>query len=116
MELAARAVPPRPRYVWRVDPELSAAAQRFVNTFNALFGEALPPPTEEYAEIFADAASMSSIVGRCVRLGESLEIPPRYYHWAVTRGLEGQLIVDEFWSSEIWTTERYRHDRTAVSK
>src|SRR5215470_1416246 len=101
----------RPQFVWRVDPELSAAAQRFVDTFNALFGRELPPPVAQYAHVFGRAANVFQILGRCVRLGQTDESPARYYHWAVTLAVDGKFAVNDFWAEEIWTTERYRRSR-----
>jgi hypothetical protein len=98
----------RPQFVWLVDPDLCAAAQRFVDTFNALFGGELPPPVAEYAHVFGRAAKVFQSVGRCVRLGQTDTLPARYYHWAVVKGLGRQLTVTDFWADEIWTTERYR--------
>src|ERR1700682_565907 len=40
---AAFRPPPPPRYIWKVDRDLAEQATRFIDTFNALFGEALPP-------------------------------------------------------------------------
>jgi hypothetical protein len=97
----------RPRYVWRVDPELAAAGQRFIDAFNELFGKELPPATEASAHIYGLNHTHARIEGRCVRLGQTTDVPPAYYHWAVAR-MDRELVVDEFWASEIWTTERYR--------
>jgi hypothetical protein len=105
----------RPRYVWRVDPELAAAGQRFIDAFNELFGRELPPAREEYAHIYAGNANESRIAGRCARLGQTNDIPPAYYHWAVAR-MDGELAVDEFWAPEIWTTERYRQTRPTARR
>jgi hypothetical protein len=98
---------PRFEYVWQVDPELAEAARRFVDTFNALFGNELPPPTPKYAELYYHACDESRVVGRCVRIGQTLP-PTMYYHWAVRRDAAGQLSVHEFWHDQIITTERYR--------
>jgi len=94
----------RPKYLWRVTPALAAAAHRFIDAFNGLFGPELPPATATYAHIFG--RQEPNIVGRCVCLGRTRDVPPAYYHWAVVQG--GQYAVHEFWSPEIWTTERYR--------
>lgn len=96
---------PRPKYVWRVDPALAAAAQRFIDSFNQLFGQELPPATATYAHIFG--RQHPNIVGRCVCLAITRDVPPAYYHWAVVQGGD-QYAVHEFWSPELWTTERYR--------
>jgi hypothetical protein len=98
---------PRFEYLWQVDPALAAAAQRFVDTYNGLFGPELPPPTLRYARIFWDAFAEADIVGRCVRLGQTDPAGP-YYHWAVYRESEGHLALHEFWHAQIFTTERYR--------
>jgi hypothetical protein len=97
----------RPTFVWRVDPDLCKAARRFVDTFNGLFGRELPPPEARYAHAFAGGFNEFGIHGRCVRLGQSDEPEPHYYHWAVLKGPTGQLEVNEFWAPEIWTTEQY---------
>ena len=102
------ALPARPMFVWRVDPDLAAAAQRFVDGFNALFGEELPPASAEYGHVFGEAADDLQIVGRCVRIGQTDDAQPGQYHWAVARTSEGDLAVDEFWAREIWTTGQYR--------
>ena len=96
----------RPRYVWRVDPALAMSGQRFIDAFNELFGKELQPATQEYAHIYGRNAAEARIEGRCVRLGQTNDVPPAYYHWAVARA-DGELIVDEFWAPEIWTTDRY---------
>jgi hypothetical protein len=100
-------VVPRYEYVWDVDPALAEAACRFVDAFNALFGKELPAPTAQNAELYWNACEESEVVGRCVRIGQSLP-PTRYYHWAVRQDAEGQLSVHEFWNDEIVTTEQYR--------
>jgi len=97
-----------PKFVWRVDPHLSAAAQRFVDEFNALFGRELPPAAAKYAHAFGCGVDQTRILGRCVRLGHKVGSPTRFYHWAIDRGSDSGLEVSEFWAPEIWTTERYR--------
>jgi len=110
-DITGSLVPARPTFVWRVNPELCAAAERFVNAFNTLFGRELPPPTAEFAHAFGSAFEESEIVGRCVRLGQTVGPPARFYHWAVVKGPGEQLAVHEFWDDEIWTTDRYRGRR-----
>jgi hypothetical protein len=95
-----------PEILWRVDEDLAHQAGRFVDAFNALFGRELPPPIPKYAAWYWGAYLEAEILGRCVRLGQSLE--PRYYHWAVCRLPAGPLTVHDFWHGEIWTTARYR--------
>jgi hypothetical protein len=104
--------PRMPTYVWKVDDELAHRARRFVDTFNRLFGEELPPPEPAQAERYWHAHKSNNVVGRCVQLGyDDTRFPNPYYHWAIHRGPDGELVVDEFWKDEIWTTTRY--DRAA---
>jgi hypothetical protein len=102
-------LPPRePKYVWQVDKELIEQAWRFIDTFNALFGESLPPPEPAQAETYWHACEANKIVGRCVRLGcDDTVSPPLQYHWAIYRTKVGTFAVQEFWHPDIWTTERY---------
>jgi hypothetical protein len=102
------ALMPRLEFVWQVDPSLAAAARRFVDAFNGLFGPELPPPTAEYASIYWSASTESEVEGRCVRLGQSDPPDTRYYHWAIRRAAKNHLVVHEFWSQEIMTTASFR--------
>lgn len=101
---------PDPTYVWAVDDELAARAARFVATFNSLFDENLPTPVSGNAALFWPHDEVGDVVGRCVRIGHDERIPPRHYHWAVALTDDGGLSVVDFWSDEIWTTERYRRE------
>ena len=99
----------RREFVWQVDGELARRAGRFVDTFNALFDDELPRPIAENAERYWDAGTGNTIIGRCVRFGvDPRPSPPRHYHWAVGVAIDGTPTVHEFWSTELWTTERYR--------
>ena len=99
---------PRPKYVWKVDKDLAQQATRFIDTFNALFGEKLPPPDRAQAERYWHAYKDNEILGRCVRLGCDDTISPiRHYHWAIYRAADGEFAVQEFWKPEVWTTARY---------
>jgi len=101
--------PPRPQYEWKVDEDLAQHAKRFVDTFNALFGEELPPPDPAHAERYWEAYEANQIFGRCVRLGyDDGALPLRHYHWAICSSARGELMVQEFWSPEIWSTSRFR--------
>ena len=101
--------PPRVVYVWEVDDELAERAGRFVDTFNALFGEDLPAPVPENADRYWQEDVEYLILGRCVRLGYDDRVSPMsYYHWAICRGPNRELTVQEFWDTEVWTTERYK--------
>ena len=98
----------RPRYVWKVDPDLVENAKRFIHTFRVLFGEDLPTPEPAQAARYWHACENNQVLGRCVRLGyEDTKPPARHYHWAICRA-DGEFVVQEFWSAEVWTTERYR--------
>jgi hypothetical protein len=100
---------PRPQYVWKVDEDLAKHARRFIDTFNTLFGEELPPPDPAQAQRYWHAYDDNKILGRCVRLGCDDRISPiRHYHWAICRAAHGEFAVQEFWKSEVWTTTRYR--------
>jgi hypothetical protein len=105
----APAVSQRPKYIWNVDKELVEQARRFINAFHMLFGEQLPPPEPAQAEHYWHACMNNEISGRCVRLGYNNAVSPMLqYHWAICRGSDGTLGVQEFWHPDVWTTERYR--------
>jgi len=107
--LGAALHPPRPIYVWEVDKDLARQARRFIDTFNMLFGERLPPPDPAQAERYWRAYDDNEILGRCVRLGyDDTVLPMRHYHWAISRAADGGFAVQEFWKHEVWTTARYR--------
>jgi len=91
-----------------VSPELAKRAERFVTTFNALFKEEMPAPTADNADYFGAAAlKRSKVSGRCVKLGRNDMVPPKYYHWAVYAGANGELAVHAFWHKDVWTTGSY---------
>jgi len=95
----------RPKYVWKVDPELARHANRFLAAFSALFGERLPPPEPAQAERYWNACEGNEILGRCARLGYEVG---RSYHWAICRDDARGLVVQDFWHPDVWTTTRYR--------
>jgi len=98
-----------PQYAWEVDEDLAAHAKKFIATFNALFGEELPPPNPTQAEVYWHAYGDNDVLGRCVRLGYNDSVSPvRHYHWAICVGNGGELMAREFWHPEVWTTTRYR--------
>ena len=73
-----------------------------------LFHDTLPAAVPAHAEVFWNAHDESNIYGRCVGLGFDDSVRPmRQYHWAVTVAAGG-FVVRDFWSEELWTTERYR--------
>jgi hypothetical protein len=98
-------------YIWNVDEAIAARASRFVTTFNELFDEHLPEPSSATAPIFWKAHSKATIAGRCVRIAVNPTVsPPQHYHWAIEREND-QLVVRDFWSPDVWTTERYREEQ-----
>jgi len=105
---------PEYRYVWRVDERLETAVNRFVSTFNGFVPDAIKAAIPENAVYFYEACSDNEIAGRCVRIGEDdSTVPSKYYHWAVSvHG--GKLVVDDFWSEDIWTTERYQTEKMSI--
>lgn len=106
-------VPTPPTFDWKVTPELAAQANRFVQGFNALVPEALPAVIPENARHFYDPdRPFANVVGRCVRIGISPVSPVRHYHWAICQARHSELRVQEFWSDELWTTQRYLSERT----
>ena len=108
-ECVAGGIPPRREYVWQVDSELADAANRFIDAFQALFHEELPRPTPAQAELYWNAYDDSRVLGRCVRIGYDDRVSPvRHYHWGIYLNSSRELAVQEFWSSDLWTTEAYR--------
>jgi hypothetical protein len=101
--------PPKPKYVWAVDEDLSSQAKRFIDTFNRLFDNELPPPDQSQVERYWQAYKDNEIHGRCVRLGyDDSHTPIRHYHWGIYRTYSGEPALHEFWSSKIWTTAEFR--------
>jgi hypothetical protein len=108
--VAAAGIPAsQPKYIWMVDKELAEQARRFIHTFNKLFGDKLPQPEPAQVEIYWWACEFNQISGRCVRIGYNDAVSPTLqYHWAICLKEDGAFHVQEFWHSEVWTTERYR--------
>ena len=68
----------------------------------------LPPPEPAQAERYWHAYDDADVYGRCVRLGANDATEPvLHYHWGIY-GPE-KLAVQEFWDTEVWTTDRYRN-------
>jgi hypothetical protein len=111
-ELMFLGLPAEPTIEWRVDADLALQAARFVDAFNALFpvGRHLPAPVPENRKRFWDASDENAIVGRCTRLGTDAS-GTSHYHWAIRWGMGSQLMVEEFWRPDIWTTTRYRESQ-----
>ncbi len=51
-------LPPPPTFDWKVDPELAAQANRFVQAFNALVPDALPAVVPENARLLYDRGQL----------------------------------------------------------
>jgi hypothetical protein len=91
-----------------------------------------PIPTAEpdHAAHFYTCCKDNEILGRCAHLGTRQDSGQKY-HWAIRRGIPPSYVpvsdrkyddakymwaarkavpfdIDEFWSEDIWTTERYR--------
>lgn len=107
-------MPPRPTFEWNVDPDLARQANRFVEAFNTFVPNALPAVIPENAALFhAPHWHATEVAGRCVCIGSDPGSEPvRYYHWAICQ-TGSELKVEEFWAGELWTTERYRAQRTS---
>lgn len=102
----------RPEYIWQVDSLIEQRAKKFIDTFNQLFNDSLPEPSsknvEEYFAAYRKRELDQELVGRCARLGcDDSSEPIRHYHWAIKRGTDHQLMVEEFWDTDLWTTQRY---------
>jgi len=97
---------------WAVSPEIEDAANRFITAFNELTGASIPDARRENAEAFVlSAVDIHQLAGQCVRLGTD-ESGANHYHWAICRQSGVTLEVHEFWSDTLWTSERYRAERT----
>jgi hypothetical protein len=116
-EVMTLGIPKEPTIEWRVDADLALHAARFVDAFNALFpvGRHLPAPVPENRKRFWDAGDENTIVGRCTRLGTDAT-GTSHYHWAIRWGTGSQLMVEEFWRPEIWTTARYRESEPFAAR
>ena len=109
MLLYALGMPPEYRLEWKVDTVLERRAERFVDTFNRLFGESLPRPCRENVKAYWDACDLDEVAGRCTCIAfDDSKRRVRYYHWAIDRDSRGKLLVSDFWDKKLWTTERYR--------
>lgn len=100
-------IPPEITYEWQVDTEVQDKVNRFIGIFNVLTSGSIPEASPENIRYFYDACEENSIAGRCIYIGyDDTKDPVEKYHWAIKPSGNG-LVVEEFWSSEIWTTERY---------
>ncbi len=101
---------PKYEYIWEVDEVIQDRASMFVQTYNDLFDDyLLPSPVYGNAEIYWNASGSSTIIGRCVRIGYDDSVQPTmHYHWAIEHGDNDDLVVKEFWDSQVWSTSQYR--------
>lgn len=98
-----------PKFVWAVDPDLVVPAERFIQTFNALFEERLPAAIPDNAELYWDACERADVEGRCVCLGfDDPQNPTSGYHWAICYDSAWRLTVQDFWHPDVWTSAAYR--------
>jgi hypothetical protein len=112
--VAGLADPVEFQYDWRVTPELQQAAQEFRRVFAELVPNDMPEVIAANAQRFHSASAKNQICGRCVRLGFDPKVTPRkYYHWAIYLKHD-HCEVEDFWSEEVWTTERYQEDMRHV--
>ena len=99
-----------PEYVWRVDEDLERAANRFIEIFNKFIPNAIRTAKPDNAGWFYHAYEENEILGRCARIATRMD-NGEHYHWAVRLGSSRLPEVDDFWSAEVWTTERYQRER-----
>jgi hypothetical protein len=110
--------PPTYKYVWNVSEELQNRANQFIQLFDQLTSSPIRQACAENAEYFNNAYEDNEILGRCVFIGfDDSKIPNAYYHWAINYEAQGgNLVVDAFWDTKIWTTEYYQnHKRYGVA-
>jgi hypothetical protein len=108
-EPRAGGIPAPPEYVWAVENDLVDLANRFIDTFNALFGDELPCAEPAHAERYWKAYQDNEIQGRCVRIGyDDSTSPILHYHWGICRSSAGEFAVQEFWNPKVWPTWAYR--------
>lgn len=102
-----------PTYNWDVSSDVRLIAEKFISSLAETTGILLPVPDAVSAEIYGQAAAEAEISGRCTLLGEQSGNPFPYYHWYID-SLDNRLVVKDFWSSHVWTTDALRS--TPVTK
>lgn len=103
--------PPKYEYQWKVDKEVEKQANRFISEFNKLTSSKILKAKARNAEYFYDASKDNDISGRCVRIAyDDSQIPTQNYHWAINNKM-GRIMFDEFWDTELWTTDMYKRKR-----
>lgn len=102
---------PTIRYKWNVDPELENKVNQFIDKFNLLTGSSVKNAKSDNVEYFYEAFEENEIAGRCIFIGfDDRKDPIENYHWAIKYSQTG-FFVDDFWSGEIWTTQRYENEK-----
>jgi len=114
MMIGAIGRPEQEEFDWRVDQSVSERAKRFIDAFRKLFVDELPEPDPNNAKWYWRAYRKQNVLGRCVCLGlNDFAKPIQYYHWAIRQD-NREFTVHEFWSPEVWTTDRYRRTNHAT--
>lgn len=104
---------PKIEYIWKVDDEFAEIASRFIEEFNGLLPKdsyirnGIPKAERQNAGQFYSSFVKNETLGRCANLGHDRSSPKQYYHWAITQQ-DNELVLDEFWDTELWTTENYK--------
>lgn len=102
-----------PDCVWRVSPEIQAAANRFIMAFDELAPGRIPSAEPGYVNEYYKAMKDADLIGRCVRIGSDGG-GGNHYHWAIYRpNLRvplSQVAVEDFWHPQVWTTDAYREE------
>lgn len=104
-------IPPKIVYEWNVDKVLQNKVNRFIRSFNTLTSNSVKEASPDNVEYFYDAFEENHIIGRCIYIGyDDTKDPIEKYHWAIKP--EGnKVVVEDFWSTELWTTERYQDEK-----
>lgn len=97
-----------PHFVWAVSKDVARVAGRFVSSLAETTGIILPKPEATSTQVYGQAAREAELVGRCILIGERSGNRYPFYHWYLD-AQNGQLIVKDFWSSHVWTTDSLRH-------
>ncbi|VUD69440.1 hypothetical protein TDB9533_04810 [Thalassocella blandensis] len=104
-------IPPKIVYRWDVDSKLQSKVNLFIKIFNELSSSNIKEAGPENVEYYYDAFEDNEIFGRCIYVGyDDTKTPIEMYHWAI-KYEAGSAIVDDFWSEDLWTTERYKDEK-----
>lgn len=100
-----------PIFEWQVCAELEYRLNLFISEFNKLCNANIRTASPENARYFDKAAELNHITGRCIALGIPTVNQTQHYHWAIRKENNLDYITHDFWSEELWTTERYRLEK-----